>query len=150
MVASQRNEVIANLKPPFVTVLDVDHDFDDAGDAPIPLDQRLKCRYKGNLYFDFDNKDIQDAIDDTRNFCKELADKDVNPECLHIFATGGRGFHVEVPLQCVVDRVPAEGIQRQPLINKELAFKLHYDSLDLNVYSTGRGRMWRTPNVNFP
>lgn len=150
MVASQRNEVIANLKPPFVTVLDVDHDFDDLGEAPVPLDVRLKCRYKGNLYFDFDSKDIQDAIDDARNFCKELADKDVNPDCLHIFATGGRGFHVEVPLQCVVDRVPAEGIQRQPIINKELAFKLHYDSLDLNVYSTGHGRMWRTPNVQRP
>ena len=143
---SLRREALAGEGVPFVTVLDVDNPFD----GTLTPDEKAKVRYRGPAYFDFDAANIVDAIEDTQKFVSELIDKDVDPECLELYLTGGRGFHIEIPPQVFLDKPRPHGIVLQPLINRELAFKFQQDSLDLRIYSLGRGRMWRTTNVKRP
>jgi len=144
-LASRREALIAE-GVPFVSVLDVDHPFDTA----LGPEERAKVRYKGPAYFDFDAESIEDAIKDVQRFVLELQDKDVDPECLEIYVTGGRGFHIEIPMGVLLDRPKPQGIPLQPLINREIAFQFQQDSLDLRIYSMGRGRMWRNVNVKRP
>ena len=66
---------------------------------------------------------------------------------LRLYATGGRGFHIEVPWELFLPKPPKAGVQRLPQIYREMAFELFVDTLDLRVYSARKGRMWRTANV---
>jgi hypothetical protein len=76
-----------------------------------------------------------------------LIDASCDPKQCRIYLTGGRGAHVEVPWEIFIAKPPKQGIERLPLIYKELAYELYVDTLDLRVYSARKGRMWRTPGV---
>lgn len=137
-------EILASPVPPeFVTVLGIMNEAPDFETRPHEL------RYLGPLYFDFDGE-LKDALEDAAAAVAELASLGVPPDCVRAYLTGGRGVHLEVPMGCFLDRIPEQGILFLPRVFREIAAKLHRDTLDLNVYSARRGRMWRVPNVQRP
>lgn len=91
--------------------------------------------------------DTDTVLTQYRAFLAKLVELDVDLSMLHLYATGGRGFHIEVPWELFIPKPPKNGVQRLPAIYKEIAFELFVDTLDMRVYSGRKGRMWRTPNV---
>ncbi len=142
-LAESRQHVVATEQPRFLTVLDLNATIEE-GWTREQIDQ---IKYRGPLYFDFDGQDIEDVLVKARILLGKLLELDVDPRAVRIYATGGRGFHFEVPWEIFLPKPPKQGVQRLPAIYKEMAYELYVDTLDLRVYSGRKGRMWRTPNV---
>jgi hypothetical protein len=142
-LAETREHVIATEQPRFVTVLDLNAALEDGWTR----EQIDNVKYRGPLYFDFDGEDLEVVIDKARFLLGKLVEHDVDPRAIRIYATGGRGFHFEVPWEMFIAKPPKAGAPRLPAIYKEMAYELYVDTLDLRVYSARKGRMWRTPNV---
>lgn len=98
--------------------------------------------YSGPFYADFDG-DLDEVCHKVREFLDSLEGADVDLESVRIFATGGRGFHIEVPAAVFGGGDHIE----LPKIYRALALGMYVDTLDTRVYSSGRGRMWRVPHV---
>ncbi|HNG00832.1 MAG TPA: hypothetical protein PLQ71_03070 [Nitrospira sp.] len=146
MVSGQRSEVIGREKPSFITALAVDTNIDD----DTPPDVIQKAKYRGDAYFDWDCKSADEfghCINDVNGFIDDLINRGVNPNCLRYFATGGRGFHIEIPWGVYSTEKADKGVQYLPHIYREMARQLFGRYLDLSIYSGRRGRMWRTCNV---
>lgn len=139
--SEKRQEILESKNPAFVTVLDI---------SGIPEDNDWsKTRYKGPLYFDFDSEDdLGKVIDDVKTFLGKIVDEwEVPFEMIKVWLSGGKGFHIEIPMECLFQKMPPAGVQWLPYIYRELAQKVVVDTLDLSVYSGRKGRMWRTPGV---
>lgn len=132
-------------KPVFMTVLAV-NEVVDAHPTPEVL-ERLK--HSGPFYMDWDSgEDINLAIEDTRQTLITLVEKhQLDHRCLEIYATGGKGFHLIVPHEVFMQKMPPAGIKDLHKIYKGMAYALATDTLDFRVYSGRRGRMWREPNI---
>lgn len=141
-LAEVKDQIIAAHRPRLTTVLDVSRSVDEC-----PADEIDKIKYRGPFYVDFDAADISVAIKQYHKLLKKLEAQGVNLASLYLYATGGRGFHLEIPMDVFFGKSPKDGIVHLPLIYKEMAYKLVVDSMDLRIYSAKRGRMWRTPNV---
>lgn len=137
-----KREFLEKSPPPLVSVLDSNNNFEDKS-----MSQREKneVRYKGPMYFDFDAEDIQEAIEDFQATLTKLKGMGVVLESLDLYATGGRGFHIEIPLKTMYKNLPTAGIQAMHLVAKQLAFRMQVRSMDLRIYSCRR--LWRVPNV---
>lgn len=108
-------------------------------------DSKDEARYAGPLYFDFDG-DLEEVLFVVQQeFVPNLRKRGVNPHACRWFLTGGRGIHVEVPQACFT--AEPGFVLNLPAIYKEMARELFVDTLDLRVYSGGKGRMWRVPNI---
>lgn len=144
-LASERERIIRENKPELVTVLDCDADFS----RDMSLEEVHSVKYQGPAYFDFDgaDEDFSIVISQYQKFLNKLVERNVDLNMVRLFASGGRGFHVEIPLTMLAGKVPPTGIQGLPHILKEVAHQLYVDTLDLRVYSAKKGRMWRCPNV---
>lgn len=139
--ADKRSEIVSNIQPAFVSVLDL---------SGIPVDHDWsKVKYRGPLYFDFDADGQLDlACSQFRKFLDRLEDDlgfDLNQA--RLFASGSKGFHVEIPQECFIPKISASGTTWLAAIYKAMAETLVVDTMDFNVYSGKRGRMWRTPGV---
>ena len=133
----------AEKQPAYFTVLTVSQPIT----PDLAYEDRLKLKYSGPLYFDWDAADIDQAIEGATKLLLMLQSKGVDLTAVRLYATGGRGFHCEVPMAAFMPKVPKEGLQFLPLVYKEMALELAVDTLDLRVYSQGKGRMWRSANV---
>ncbi|MBT2325528.1 hypothetical protein J7E62_24650 [Variovorax paradoxus] len=143
-LAEHRQKIIAELHPAFVTVLDAH----SAPDATWGREEYSKMKYSGPLYFDWDAEDVKETIPQFQLFLAKFQDEQgVDLKQLRLYATGGRGFHCEVPEDVFMPKVPRTGVQSLPYIYKEMALELVVDTLDLRVYTGRKGRMWRTPNI---
>lgn len=141
--ARERETLAEKVQPKYITVLDVSDDIQD----DTPLEDVLKARYRGPFYADWDCPDIMEGVESVRRFLTLLQEKyEVNPHCVRLYATGGRGFHAEVPFALFCSSRNNEVISL-PHIWREIANELYTEHLDMAVYSARRGRMWRTPNV---
>lgn len=132
----------AEKNPAFFTALSVSQLADDL--AP---EDRDKLKYSGSLYFDWDGEDMVAVAEQVHKLCLMLEHKGLDMASVQLYATGGRGFHLEIPMACFMAKVPKDGIQHLPTIYKQLAFEVAVDFLDFRVYSGGRGRMWRSCGV---
>lgn len=139
---SHRDQTIGEVNPMFMTVLSVSKLVDD-----LSSEEKLKLAYAGPFYVDFDSEDEQLVIDKANEFLDKLVELGVDLFMCRLFTTGGRGFHVEVPPEIFMDKIPKGGTTGLPSIYREMALALAVNTLDLKIYSTGRGRMWRMPNV---
>lgn len=139
-LASERAAVQAK-GPAFVTVLDLSSVPDD--------NDWTKVRYRGPFYADFDaDGDLDLVCNQFREFLGKLhAELDFDISQARMFATGGKGFHIEIPQECFMPKVPATGTPWLAYVYREVAQSLIVDTLDLRVYTGKRGRQWRTPNV---
>jgi hypothetical protein len=140
-LAANREAIVAQKRPAFVTVLDLSSVPDD-GDWS-------KTHYRGPLYFDFDaDGDLPLACSQLQVFLGKLvAEFDFDLSQARLFASGGKGFHVEIPAECVLPKVPPNGIAWLPYIYRAMAEKMFVETMDMRVYTGKRGRMWRTPGV---
>ena len=102
--SEQRANVISTIKPAFVTVL-------DAAQIPQAEWERndfLKLKYTGPFYADWDAEDIEDSIRGFKLFLIKLQeDFKFNLQSAYLFATGGRGFHLEIPAKAFIAKPPA-------------------------------------------
>lgn len=125
--------------PPFlVTVLSVSD-----------IEPTEKSKYKGDLYLDWDGE-IVDALRDAKRLITSLVeDLSLDPEVMKIYLTGGRGVHLEIPYQVFNPKID-QGLENLPLLYREMVNQFGMTAgltVDFNIYSMGKGRMWRTPNV---
>ena len=139
--ASAKEVYVRENMPEFVTVLAVNKLVEDLAREDI-----LKLTYEGPLYFDFDAPSIDIVLPKVNQFLDKLETLGLNLTSIRCFATGGKGFHIEIPQACFMDKVPKQGVAYLPVIYREVALELCVDTLDLRVYSQKRGRMWRLPN----
>lgn len=104
-----------------------------------------QLKYRGDLYFDIDNEDLNISIESTRQLVEKLKAKSVHN--ITVYLSGKKGFHVTVPSKVFFSGGSA-GIKWLPYIYGHIAVN-HFavEGLDLNVYSGGKGRLWRQPNV---
>lgn len=145
--SSRLAEYVQQNNPMFTTVLSVSALMED-GMSKEDID---KLTYSGPMYFDWDDADnVGNTIPQVLKFIDKLKALGVDPEALRLYATGGKGFHCEIPVAMWMDKMPKTGIQYLPTIFKELALDQVVDTLDLRVYSARKGRMWRQPNVKRP
>lgn len=115
-------------------------------DALTVAEQRT-VRHLGPWYADFDGETLDEAITDFKAVLGKLQRLGLDLNAVRLFATGGRGFHVEVPPECfTVGGLSAEGVAGLPRIYLEMAHTLYVGCMDLCVYSGKRGRMWRVAN----
>lgn len=140
--ADFRATLEAEKSPAYFTALMVSQLADD-----ISSEDRAKLKYSGPLYFDWDGTDMVAVAEQVHKLCFQLEQKGLDMNCARLYATGGRGFHLEVPMACFMAKPPKDGVQYLPVIYKQMAFDVAVDMLDFRVYSGGRGRMWRTCNV---
>jgi hypothetical protein len=104
-------------------------------------------KYRGPFYADFDAENIDDSIQEIQYFLRGLETLGVNLRACRFFSTGKKGFHIEVPCGVFMKTVPAEGVLALPAIYKGIAKTFAQSPvLDMQVYSQGKGRMWRVPN----
>lgn len=140
--ASQLGKVSEQHHPMFVTVLAVNKLVED-----LEREQRDKLSYEGPFYVDWDGPDIGVVIAQVHAFMGKLEAMGLDLSMARWYATGSKGFHMELPSECFMEKPVKGGTPNLPVIYKELVFQLYVDNIDLSVYSQGRGRMWRQPNV---
>lgn len=137
-----REALAESVKPKYITVLDVSEDVTDEMSA----EDIFKVRYSGPFYADWDCPDIMEGVESVKRFLTLLQETyDVDPECVRLYATGGRGFHAEIPFALFSAGRP--DVVMLPYVYREIANDLYTEHMDMAVYSGRRGRMWRTPNV---
>ena len=140
-------KVIDTRKPMFVTVLATDK----IASKEMPREEKLALKYTGPMYVDFDSQDISQSLAGMQLFCKTLHEEQgLATNAFRIYASGSKGFHVEIPIEVFMPRVPRGGIPHLPLVCKAIAMRFAQDTMDWRVYSIGMGRMWRQPNVQRP
>lgn len=130
--------------PEFRIVLAVqgDPDFDR-----LTVEEVRRVAYAGPFYCDLDGESIEEAIDAHKELLAKLQGLDLDLGAVRLYATGGRGFHVEVPPACFVPNgLPVGGVVGLPHIYREMAQALYTNCMDMRVYSAKKGRMWRVPN----
>jgi hypothetical protein len=143
-LAEHRTRIIQDSRPAFVTVLDA-HSSPDPSWGP---DEYAKMKYSGPLYFDWDAEDVSETIPKFQQFLVKLQeDYGVNLRSLRLYATGGRGFHCEVPVETFCPKFPKGGVANLPYVYREMAMELVVDTMDMRVYTGRKGRMWRVPGV---
>jgi hypothetical protein len=105
----------------------------------------------GDLILDFDSKiEPQRALDDLRRLCCFFLPETygLDPWDIRFFCSGGKGFHAEIASRFFGLEA---GHPKLPLVFKRLVQgwieELGLTTLDLSVYSMGKGRMWRLPGV---
>lgn len=120
-LATERDTITRTKKPALVGILDVDNSFE----SDLTAEEARGVRYAGPFYLDFDASDLSEAITQFQLCLAKLRAKDVNLDMLRLYATGKKGFHIEVPLNCLW----VKSQQQAPL---------------LCLIFTGR---WRTPTL---
>lgn len=144
MPVSQKDKLPADAV--FITVLAVSKLVDGLEPA-----EKDKLAYEGPLYLDWDSTDIVKSTIKVNETLDKLEGMGVDLSMLALYATGKKGYHAEVPQRLFLEKVPKGGIVGLPLIYKDMVFNdLAVDTLDLKIYSSGKGRMWRIPNVKRP
>ena len=141
-----RSKIVSEAKHAFVTVLDASA----VPDEEWGREEFAKMRYSGPFYADWDASEevgIAGTIPPFLEFLAKLEENGVNLSCLRLYATGGRGFHCEIPEEVFMSKVAKTGTTQLPYVYKEMAMEMVVDTMDLKVYTGRRGRMWRVPGV---
>lgn len=110
-----------------------------------------KASYVGPFYVDIDNdKDLASSLKTAKKVVNNFLQNGVPPEAINVWASGKKGFHITIPMECFCDGKPVE---RLPLVYRQMALALKLfetKDVDATVYSTGKGRMWRLENKERP
>lgn len=141
--AKLRQSVIDTYQPPFTTILDLDTEIVE----DMKREDLDKVRYKGPFYVDFDAESIEDVIPPFQRFLSKLTEIEIDLRQVQLYASGGKGFHVVIPMELFIEKPSSAGYTFLPAVYKEIAQELYVDTLDMRVYTARRGRMFRTENV---
>lgn len=108
----------------------------------------LPLCYRGPLYWEFDADDPAQALADLRRGVELLhTEYDCPLEAVHLWHSGGRGFHATLPPIVIGSE---DGHALLPRIYAGMVQQLFPSgvapTLDRSIYSMGKGRMWRLAN----
>ena len=142
-LSSDKDRIIADVKPELITVLDVDCSFSH----DLTPEEQDKLKYRGPLYFDFDADSIEEVTPQFQAMLTNLKAKGVRLEQCRLFLSGGKGYHIEIPSQIFAAKPSPHGTAKLPAIYREMAHDMFVEMLDLRVYTAKRGRQWRCPNI---
>ena len=132
--------MLANDPPEFRTVLGIIADIN--GEMP-----KEGWPVLGPMFFDFDaTDDIDESIEGFQHFLANLQGLPLDLRMCRLFASGVKGMHIEIPMECFMSKIPVHGILGLHHVYREVAYSLYVDTLDLSVFSGGKGRQWRVPN----
>ena len=120
-----------------LTILSLSHEITDDTD-PSTITR------SGRIYFDIDSKNIEEATRSAIELIVKLRDLGVPDAAIRVYASGSKGFHVEVIPSVFSTSRPIKNLH---LIYKEMALELYVIGMDFQVYSGGRGVCWRLPNI---
>lgn len=141
--SDHRSKILAEYRPAFVTVLDASI----SPETGWSREQYDEVKYSGPFYIDWDAESLEEAISGFHEMLGKLHDMDVDVDAVRLYATGGRGFHLEMPEAMFMPKVSKAGVTHLPGIYREMAMELFTEHMDMRVYTGRRGRMWRVPNV---
>lgn len=147
-LASQRDKVLADLKPEFETVLFLNKTWDKSDKRPDEI------HYFGNLYLDWDGEDgIDEVLGSVKRFMHRLQDKKFNLNYASWFLSGKKGVHCLIPYECFIPTDHINDFKSNGVLNLPHVYRLMVsdeslitDHMDLSIYTCGRGRQWRTSN----
>jgi len=106
------------------------------------------AKYEGSCYSDYlpidlDSKNLNDAQSECQHIISLLVDEyEVIPDCLGIFFSGSKGFHIEIPTFLFGNIKPSPNL---PYIFKEIPKILKIKYHDSTIYN--RNALWRFPNT---
>jgi len=109
---------------------------------------RSVAKYNGSCYSDFlpidlDSENLSDAQVECQHIISLLVDQyEVNPDCLGVFFSGSKGFHIEIPTFLFGNIKPSPNL---PYIFKEIPKILDIEYHDSTIYN--RNALWRFPNT---
>lgn len=141
--SEHRSKILAEIRPAFITVLDASV----VPESGWTREQFDEVKYSGPFYIDWDAESIEEAIASFHLTLAKLHEMELDLDMVRLYATGGRGFHLEIPDPVFMPKVPKAGVSHLPSIYREMAMELFVDNMDMRVYTGRRGRMWRVPNV---
>lgn len=96
------------------------------------------------------------AISAAHELVGKLEAQGLDARCLRLYASGGKGFHVYVPLEAFTgdwwEWLSAAEMQKLPEIFKEVSNDpcIKVPGLDHSIYNRRKGRMIREPNAKRP
>jgi len=103
-----------------------------------------------NLVLDFDDKaNPGNALRGLRILIGHIQEiYGVDPYCMRLWCSGGKGFHAEIPSECFNSQ---DGDPYLPLIYKRIvcqwAASLELSTIDISMYCMGSGKMFRIAGV---
>lgn len=124
----------------FKTILEVDRDPDDLSNQSFEALEDVQ--YYGPFYLDFDGPNIQEVLTDVGVVIDKMVnDWDLDRKYINAWLSGKKGVHLTVnPLVFGL----SQSCKYLPKIYEHLAKSFgEIDTLDMSVYSSGKGRMWR-------
>lgn len=140
------DEEVANLssRPMFTTALKLTANPQQV--ATTGKDPAQVVKYFGPMHFDLDEaNDINAALENGRELIKKIqVVLGIDPSYVDIFLSGKKGLHMTIPAHVFGVREP---VTLLPMAWKFIAEQLIVPTLDMSIYSMGKGRMWRNPNV---
>jgi hypothetical protein len=146
-LAESRQIITQTKSPRYTTALDIDRLI--ASDTP--REEVMQAHYRGNFYIDIDVSEEfggpAKAILQTNKLINNFEDSGVDTRCFKYFASGSKGFHVEIPTQMFAQKPNPRGYQKLPMIYKLMVEDFIVDHVDTSVYSARRGRQFRCVNV---
>jgi hypothetical protein len=140
--AAQLANVVSADAPMFVTVLAVNKLVEG-----LSAEDKSKLSYEGPFYVDWDGPDIATVLEKVKAFMGKLEALKFDLGMARWYVTGSKGFHCEIPIECFMEKLPKGGVPNLPNIYREMVYEHYVDTIDMRVYSQGRGRMWRQCGV---
>lgn len=122
-----------------VSAIALSHDPDVSGADLI--------HYVGPWYADIDNKDLGKALEAGVELCDKLINIGVDKSDLEVHLSGAKGIHVFLH-----PKVFSSGKLEKNLadVYKKMALDLFVPGMDMQVYSKGKGRLFRPPDARRP
>ncbi len=109
------------------------------------------AKYYGPFYIDIDNSEsFASSLKTAKKIVGKLLGNGVPEASISIWASGKKGFHITIPMECFT---AGEPVEKLPLIYRQVAMAMQFldmKDVDATVYSTGKGRMWRLENKKRP
>lgn len=116
--------------------------------APDPAQAGKWLHLADGLWIDIDYKpDLDRAVKALNQTVEHLQRLDIPIGCCSLFASGGKGFHVFVPLALIVpvevDKWDIATARYFTLLCREFVYQIATEYTDMGIYSGGRGRLIR-------
>jgi len=120
--------------------------------APDPDNPTLMLHLADGLWIDLDAQDITDAVKALKTTANKMQALKIPLQCCSLFASGGKGFHIFIPLALIQPRgaqgVDIATVRIFPRLCKDFVFDgLITDSTDMSLYCERTGHLIRNANV---
>lgn len=112
--------------------------------APDPDKPEKNLHLAGGVWIDIDAENIMLAVKALGKTVRQLLALGIPLECCSLFASGGKGFHIFIPLGLM--QPGTAGIQTArhfPQICRDFIMGIVVDGMDMGIYSGGQGRILR-------